>query len=94
MHLDLEAVRVRVNLGIDIAPGMPAEAERWATVAAERELPKALAAHRARIPGDLLLSARENQELVELPRPWGEIEGWETITSDPDLDALLPPLER
>ena len=94
IHADLEVVRRRIELSDAFGPDMPADAARWAAIAAERSLTEVMEAHRARIPDELLRQAHPPGERVELPEPWGEPDPWVPITGPEQLDTLLPPLER
>ena len=94
VRADPEALRRRVGLEGDFAPGMPVAAVEWANVAVERRLEEALSAHRARIPDGLLARTSEVDEPIQLDVPWGELTDWEPVTSEAQLRALLPPLEQ
>jgi hypothetical protein len=95
-RIDTEAVQRRITSDAEFGPDMPAEARRWAEVAAERGLLHALKEHMARVPTDWLEDETKDNENAEfdLPGPWGDLAEWTPISSQEELDALLPPIER
>lgn len=93
VHVDPNAVQRRVALIDELGPDMPSDAPHWAEVAADRDLDRALRAHRDRTPPDLLDQPPE-AGCVELPPTWGELDEWTLVSTQAQLEALLPPLER
>ncbi len=83
----------RVGIADSFDADMPPEAAHWAQLAAERDLPKAAAAHAARMPGDLLAEAPVPTATFALCEPWGDLADWTPITSADQLNALVPPAE-
>ena len=93
IQVDPDAVRRRAA-AIDLSKDMPPQAAKWATAALERGLETALSTHNARIPRNVLAMSSTEDELAELLEPWGAEGDWVPVTSDVEIDALLPPLDR
>lgn len=92
--VDPEVVHRRATLDDQLGPDMPSRARRWVELAIERDLVRALAAHVARIPDDLLYREMEPPADFPMPQPWGDQTKWTPVRSKEELDTLLPPAER